>query len=555
MSQSSTFLLRKNDRIVFLGDSITEQHLYTNYVESYLALRYPELKLTFFNAGWGGDTAPGGVLRLDRDVLALKPTVVTICYGMNDGSYVQPTDEIRTRFVTGMRELVRRLKAANIRIVLLTPGMVEETVNPGLAAVNYNRGGLRILADEVLALARQENLPVADVHKLMNEVNARAKAADPTFCMIPDSVHPEPAGHLVMTFGLLQSLGVPLRQQSVAVDLQKRAVTASGGIKSRGLKKNPYGFILNLQLDSQPFFIEPSARKVLPFLPFQETFNELKLSVRGLASENGYFRGETLRSAPLPRPEFEAGINLFSQWTLPLLQPGEANNRFTCEKDQIYYKAWRVLGLNNLNSAYYDAKAHTAGIRMMQTLENCRGAILKNRSALTCSLNVVSTDQPGEAIRNGDFISQWSLRGIFPKPYDTDPLNGEAAFTAQVPKLSGEWRAWDLDLINTGGNLLQPFGQQNDCFAYAVTLVRSPMAQEAELLVGSDDGVAVWLNGENLLKNLAIMRGIAPDQERIKVQLRAGDNVLLLKISQGVAGWGMCVRFAGLKQPVVVVRP
>ncbi|MCY2931095.1 MAG: hypothetical protein NTV86_16725 [Planctomycetota bacterium] len=63
MTSPAEFVLRPNDRIVFYGDSITEQHLYTNYVESYLATRYPELKLSFFNAGWGGDTVPGGAGR------------------------------------------------------------------------------------------------------------------------------------------------------------------------------------------------------------------------------------------------------------------------------------------------------------------------------------------------------------------------------------------------------------------------------------------------------------------------------------------------------------
>ena len=98
---TDNFVLRKGDRIIFLGDSITEQQLYTNYVEAYLASRYPELKLTFFNAGWGGDTAPGGCNRLDRDVLALKPDVVTICYGMNDGGYCPMKPEIRDAFVGG----------------------------------------------------------------------------------------------------------------------------------------------------------------------------------------------------------------------------------------------------------------------------------------------------------------------------------------------------------------------------------------------------------------------------------------------------------------------
>jgi len=51
------FLIRDGDRVVFLGDSITEQRLYTTYIEAYTLARHPEWKLTFRNVGWGGDTA------------------------------------------------------------------------------------------------------------------------------------------------------------------------------------------------------------------------------------------------------------------------------------------------------------------------------------------------------------------------------------------------------------------------------------------------------------------------------------------------------------------
>jgi lysophospholipase L1-like esterase len=554
MTQPSALVLRKNDRIVFLGDSITEQQLYTNYVESYLATRFNKLKLTFFNAGWGGDTAPGGVQRLDRDVLALKPTVVTICYGMNDGRYTPPTDEIRTTYVAGMQELIRRLKAAGIRIVLLTPGMVDEAVAPDLGKVHYNDQGLRILVDEVLRLAAQENLPVANLHKLMNDVYARAKAADPKFAM-SDGIHPDPAGHLVMAFGLLQALGVPPRHQSIVVDIVKKTVASSPEIRTRRIQKNPYGFSMSLQLDRLPFYVEPAARKVLPFLPFQETFNELKLSVRGLTAGRGYFCSETLRSASIPRQEFDAGVNLFSQWTIKAMLQAETIHRYTLEKDQIYFKAWRNLGLNGGNSSYHNARAHAAGIRMTQALDRSRGMLQQGRPAMTCNLNVVTTDLPGELLRNGDFITEWSLRSPIPKPYDADHLDGEAAFTAQVPKLSVDWCACDIDMANPGMNLIQVFGQQTDCFVYALTLIRSTDAQEAELLIGSDDGVAVWLNGESVLQNLAINRALTVDQERVRVQLRPGDNVLLLKITQGTGAWGMCARLAGLKKPVTAIRP
>ena len=51
------FQIRDGDRVVFLGDSITEQRLYTTYIEAYALTRHPNWKLKFRNVGWGGDTA------------------------------------------------------------------------------------------------------------------------------------------------------------------------------------------------------------------------------------------------------------------------------------------------------------------------------------------------------------------------------------------------------------------------------------------------------------------------------------------------------------------
>ena len=45
------FLIRNGDRVVFLGDSITEQRLYTTYIEAYTLARHPDWTLTFRNVG------------------------------------------------------------------------------------------------------------------------------------------------------------------------------------------------------------------------------------------------------------------------------------------------------------------------------------------------------------------------------------------------------------------------------------------------------------------------------------------------------------------------
>lgn len=540
-------ILRKNDRVVFLGDSITEQQLYTNYVETYLAGRYPELKLTFFNAGWGGDTAPGGCLRLERDVLALKPTVVTICYGMNDGQYCPPTEAIRNTFLAGMKELVARLKAAGVRVVLLTPGMVDETVAPHLAAVEYNARGLRILADEVLKLAGAEQLPVGDLHALMNEVDRKGKAADMKFCMIPDAVHPDPAGHLVMAFGLLQALGVPPSREELTVEVAGARATASGGLRLRRVKRAMHGVDLALQLHRVPFFVEHQARKVLPFLPFLETFNNLRLVVKGLPAGNGYVRARNFRSAMLPASAFEAGVG-FHDLCGGAIQASVSALRFTMAKDALYFRLWRSIGVE-ATPGWADM-----AVRMVPAMDRARERLM-GRPALTLDFSILASDRPGEPVTNGDFIGRWSFLGPFPAPYTDDKLGGEAVFSSKMPVLSGEWTVREPDLTSVmTNNLGLLFGECPNSFLYALTTLDSPVDQQAELLLGSDDGFALWLNGECLASRLEICRGVVPDSDAFPVRLRKGRNVLLVKISQAGGGWGFCVRFRGLQSSLSALR-
>src|SRR5437762_10718489 len=91
-ARAETFDLKDGDRVVFYGDSITDQRLYTTFAESYVVTRFPTLNIVFTHSGWGGDRVGGGGggpvdVRLARDVFPYRPTVMTIMLGMNDGGY------------------------------------------------------------------------------------------------------------------------------------------------------------------------------------------------------------------------------------------------------------------------------------------------------------------------------------------------------------------------------------------------------------------------------------------------------------------------------------
>ena len=70
-------VLKKGARVAVVGDSITEQKLYSKYIETYLLACLPELDLRVIQLGWSGETAPGFANRMNNDLMPWRPDVVT----------------------------------------------------------------------------------------------------------------------------------------------------------------------------------------------------------------------------------------------------------------------------------------------------------------------------------------------------------------------------------------------------------------------------------------------------------------------------------------------
>lgn len=81
------------------------------------------------------------------------------------------------------------------------------------------------------------------------------------------------------------------------------------------------------------------------------------------------------------------------------------------------------------------------------------------------------------------------------------------------------------------------FGRHcNHAVAYAMTSLHVDEDRDLVLALGSDDVVAVWLNGRKEFEN-DVQRGYGSRQDRVPLRLRRGRNTLLLKITQAVGAW------------------
>ena len=311
-------LLIENARVAIIGDSITEQKLYSKYIETYLLACTGRKDIRCFQFGWSGERADGFAARAANDLSVFKPTVATTCYGMNDGSYQPFNANIGGAYEKNMRNVISALKAAGVeKIALGSPGGVDPDyfTRPNLKGEVYN-DTLAHLRDIAKKLAAEHGLAFANVHDTMMAALPKAKG------MLGkgygpfggDGFHPAPAGQLLMASAFLKALGldgeigtinVDLKGQSTATDGHK-ILGGSGGSVDIESTKWPYCF------DADPKDAG-STRSILPYCQFNQDLNRLTLRVKNLSGAKAKVTwGSETRE--FSREQLETGINLAAEF-------------------------------------------------------------------------------------------------------------------------------------------------------------------------------------------------------------------------------------------------
>jgi lysophospholipase L1-like esterase len=280
--------IRQGDYVAVIGDSITEQRLYSLYIEDYLLMCQPALDLRVTQFGWGGETAPGFAGRMANDMLRFGANVATTCFGMNDGGYSPMDPPKGQRYCDGQKSIVRQLKQAGVRcIVVGSPGCVDADTfggrNPERAQMyNQTLAAMRDIAKQVAA---EEGVVFANVFDPMVDVMTKAKAKYGREYHVGggDGVHPDRNGHLVMAYAFLKALGCDGNLGTITVDLGQGKAEATDGHKVLACN----GGSVEIESTRYPFcfYGDPaqtgSTRGVIEFLPFNADLNRLTLVVKG----------------------------------------------------------------------------------------------------------------------------------------------------------------------------------------------------------------------------------------------------------------------------------
>lgn len=346
------YYLKPGDRVVFYGDSITDQRLYTTFVETFTVTRFPQLEVRFTHSGWGGDRVTGGgggpvSLRLRRDVAAYKPTVVTVMLGMNDGRYRAYDEETFQAFANGYRDLVATVKGLSpgVRMTLIRPSPYDEVAQPP-GVVGYNDVLVRY-GDFLSTLAREHQFDVADLNGGVVAMLKRAVQANPQTAarIIPDRVHPGPAGHLIMAAEILRAWKAPAVVSAVRIDAATGKAVETKNTAVTGLQKNGGSWQWTQLDESLPMPVawdDPVMKLAVDSSDFIAAFNQQPLAVAGLAAGKYDLKIDGQAVGSFSSEELAAGVNLATLPT-PMAKQAAEVHRLTLRRCDVHNARWRTL--------------------------------------------------------------------------------------------------------------------------------------------------------------------------------------------------------------------
>jgi lysophospholipase L1-like esterase len=513
--------LQDRETVVFYGDSITEQNLYTAYLETFLLSRFPKKDLAFFNLGWSGDTASGGHKRFARDVLPVRPSLVFVNFGMNDGGYKAYDQATFRNYRAAQAALADAIRGAGAREVLFTTSPVDDVLRKDQGVYNET---LSRLAVGLATLASERGLPLIDMLHPMLDVQRRAKEQDPGFTMIPDTIHPDPAGHLVMAYFALRQIDTPRVVGEIVIDGGRVRADVAG---VANVAERDGGVEFDLAAPFLPFYVPKEARRALDLVAFEDELNRFRLQCKpGPGAGDLVLSVDGKTAGVFARDALAQGIDLALLDGAPWTAAGRTLWEAAQYRWKKHFEAWRQMGLQRPVWMMPSLPSFEPHLRAQRAYADELGRSL-GALARPASYHLALRPQGGVV----------AIRSL-----ELSPTYPYVSFdTAEAPEKSPSTVKWTSAAFVDGRiDLGAHYSGAYDVVAYARLVLQSDRATTLHLSMGSDDGLAVFLAGRRVFAH-DVLRGLRRGEDEVEVPLVAGRNELLFKVTQAGGDFGLAI--------------
>ncbi len=298
----------------------------------------------------GGDGGPID-LRLERDVFAWQPSMVTIMLGMNDGYYRQSQPGIFSTYAEGYRHIVDSIRThlPEASITLIQPSPFDDVTRAPKFPGGYNE--VLVQYGEFLRqLSQEKHTRLADFNAPMTRVLASINSQSPDLAqqLIPDRVHPQEAGHWLMAESLLKSWNAPALVSSVTLDLsgkQPVAVTSNAAVTDIGRAKSSLRWTESEAALPLPFAapeLDPVLALILKDSDIVTALDQELLQVRQLPSGSYDLLIDDEKIAIFSADQLSAGVNLAILET-PMLKQSRLVDFETRERNDLESARFEII--------------------------------------------------------------------------------------------------------------------------------------------------------------------------------------------------------------------
>lgn len=213
--------------VAFLGDSVTQgcfecytvteetletvydyKSAYSTRLKEILNLLYPQVQINVINSGISGDNATNGLKRLDRDVLAYKPDLCVVSYGLNDSC-----GKNLTLYKQSLSGIFSALKEHGIEFIFLTQNsmctktdcrlkeILFKNISVGFSNIQ-NDGILKQFMEEGKKLCLEYGGQVCDLYPVWEKMSECG--VDTTALLVNKLNHPIREYHYYIAIKLLE---------------------------------------------------------------------------------------------------------------------------------------------------------------------------------------------------------------------------------------------------------------------------------------------------------------------------------------------------------------
>ncbi len=329
-AQTTKKAFSENDRVCFVGNSITHAGYYHNFVNLYYQLHYPEMPIETFNCGVAGNSAINVIKRINVDVLNKKPTVATLMLGMNDVNrelYSTITTDTsilnaRVRSIDTYKKnvdlILQSFVKNNAKIILLTPSIYDQESKIEAQNMFGVNDALGICTEYLKGLSKKYNTKIVDFNGEMNLLIRKVLPQNPDFKLAgSDRIHPDVWGHFIMANIFLKTLESPKVVSAVEIDFRGKKVVEKQNCEVNNLKIQKSQLSFDCLEKSLPFPIESTFKQALSYIDFEKDYNQEPLKIRNLLKGKYLLKIDNETIDTLTNVDFSNGVNLAKYQNTP----------------------------------------------------------------------------------------------------------------------------------------------------------------------------------------------------------------------------------------------